>query len=130
MTLKYGKYEISYHAIKGNVQIVNSYKIQKRADMNAIVKLIRAEALKLGFKYKRSNSSWVTEWRAHNYMYDKRIDRARSTSVDLNDNESKLKLASFAVMSALYRKGESSKAPPRGVVLSKRSDKRWHLRSH
>lgn len=105
MTLKYGKYEISYHAIKGNVQIVNSYKIQKRADMNAIVKLIRAEALKLGFKYKRSNSSWVTEWRAHNYMYDKRIDRARSTSVDLNDNESKLKLASFAVMSALYRKG-------------------------
>ena len=105
MTLKYGKYEISCNLTKGNVQIVNSYNIQKRADMNAIVKLIRAEALKLGFKYKRSDSSWVTEWRAHNYMYDKRIDRARTASVDLNENESKVKLASYNVMSALYRKG-------------------------
>ncbi len=105
MTLKYGKYEITYHLTKGNVQIANSYKIQKKADMSAIVKLIRAEAQKLGFKYKRSNSSWVTEWRAHNYMYDKRIDRARSASVDLNDNESKVKLASYTLMSALYRKG-------------------------
>lgn len=105
MTLKYGKYEIVYTPTKGNVQIVNSYKIQKKAEMNAIVKLIRAEAQKLGFTYKRSNTSWVTEWRAHNYMYDKRIDRTRSASVDLNDNESKLKLASYTVMSALYRKG-------------------------
>ena len=105
MILKYGKYEVTCHATKDNIQIVNSYKIQKKADMTAIVKLIRAEAQNLGFKYKRSNSSWVTEWRAHNYMYDKRIDRARTTSVDLNDNESKVKLASFALMSALYRKG-------------------------
>lgn len=105
MTLKYGKYEITYHLTKCNVQIVNSCKIQKRADMNAIVKLIRAEAQKLGFTYKRSNTSWVTEWRAHNYMYDKRIHRARTTSVDLNDNESRLKLASYNVLAALYRKG-------------------------
>lgn len=105
MTLKYGKYEIACHLAKGNVQIKDSYKIQKKSDMNAIAKLIRAEAQKQGFKYKRSNTSWVTEWRAHNYMYDKRIDRTRSASVDLNDNESKLKLASYAVLSALYRKG-------------------------
>ena len=105
MTVKYGKYEISYTLTKGNVRIVDSYKITKKADMNAIVKLIRAEALKRGFKYKRSNSSWVTEWRAHNYMYDKRIDRARTASVDLNENESKLKLISYNLMSSLYRKG-------------------------
>ena len=105
MTLKYGKYEISYTLTKGNVRIVDSYKITKKADMNGIVKLIRAEATKLGFKYKRSNSSWVTEWRAHNYMYDKKIDRARTASVDLNENESKVKLLSYATMSALYRKG-------------------------
>lgn len=105
MILKYGKYEIVYTPAKSNVKIVNSYKIQKKADMTAIVKLIRAEAQKLGFQYKRSDSSWVTEWRAHNYMYDKRIDRARTASVDLNENESKVKLASYAVMSALYRKG-------------------------
>lgn len=105
MTLTYGKYKITYTPVKGTVQIVDSYKITKRADMNAIVKLVRAEALKLGFKYKRSNGSWVTEWRAHNYMYDKGIDRAKSKSVDLNDNESRLKLASYNVLSALYRKG-------------------------
>lgn len=95
MTLTYGKYTITYNLKKNNVQIVDSYKIQRRADMNAIVKIIRAEAAKLGFKYKRSNASWVTEWRAHNYMYDKRIDRARSACVDLNDNESRVKLASL-----------------------------------
>lgn len=105
MTLTYGKYKITVDLTKKNVHITDSYKIQKRADMNAIVKLIRAEAAKLGFKYKRSNSSWVTEWRAHNYMYDKRIDRAKTASVDLNDNESRLKLASYELMSALYRKG-------------------------
>ena len=105
MTLKYGKHEISYTLTNGNVHIVDSYKVCKKADMNAIVKLIRAEALRLGFKYKRSNSSWVTEWRAHNYMYDKGIDRARTASVDLNENESRLKLASYALMSACYRKG-------------------------
>ena len=105
MTVKYGKHEISFTLTKGNVRIVDSYKITKKADMNAMVKLIRAEAAKLGFQYKRSNASWVTEWRAHNYMYDKKIDRARSACVDLNDNESKVKLASYNVMSMLYRKG-------------------------
>lgn len=105
MTVKYGKYEISYTATKKNVRIVDSYKISKRADMNAIVKLIRAEALKLGYKYRRSTSSWVTEWRAHNYMYDKGIERARSASVDLNENESRWKLVSYILMSARYRKG-------------------------
>ena len=105
MTLKYGKYEISYTVAKNNVKIVDSYKICKRADMEAIVKLIRAEAQKLGFKYKRSNTSWVTEWRAHNYMYDKGLERSRTKSVDLSENESRVKLASYNLMSAMYRKG-------------------------
>lgn len=105
MTVKYGKYEISFSATKHNVHIVNSYQITKKADMNAIVTLIRAEAKKLGFAYKRSNSSWVTEWRAHNYMYDKGMQRARTASVDLREKESRLVLASYKVMSALYRKG-------------------------
>ena len=103
--LIYNKYEITYTLSKNNIHIVNSYKITKKADMTAIVKLIRAEALRLGYKYKRSDSSWVTEWRAHNYMYDKRMDRARTGSVDLNENEGRLKLASYSAMSALYRKG-------------------------
>ena len=105
MALKYGKHEISYTLTNGNVHIVDSYKVCKKADMNAIVKRIRAETMKLGFQYKRSNSSWVTEWRAHNYMYDKGIDRARTACVDLNENESRLKLIAYSLMSACYRKG-------------------------
>jgi hypothetical protein len=103
-TLKYGKYEISYTLTKDNVHIVDSYKVYKKADMNAIVKLIRAEATKLGFKYKRSNSSWVTEWRAHNYMYDRGVERARTASVDLNEDESTLRLVGYSLMSACYCK--------------------------
>lgn len=101
--LKYKNYSIEYTLSKNNVHIVNSYKIKKKAEMNDIVKLIRAEATKKGFKYKRSNSSWVTEWRAHNYMYDKKMDRSRTGSVDLNENESKVKLLSYSTMSLLYK---------------------------
>jgi hypothetical protein len=102
-TLQYKTFTIQYKLSKGNVQIVNSYKIRKKADMNAIVKAIRAEATKKGFKYKRTNSSWVTEWRAHNYMYEKGMEKARTGSVDLNENESRLKLLSYSVMSLRYK---------------------------
>jgi hypothetical protein len=103
MTLNYGKYVITYTLTKGNVQIRDSYKIRKKADMNGIVKAIKAEAKKLGFTYKRSNSSWVTEWRAHNYMYDKGMERARTAHVDLNENESRAKLLSYSLMSLRYK---------------------------
>lgn len=105
MTVKYGKNEISFTASKSNVHIVNSYEITKKADMEAIVKLIRGAAKKAGLTYKRSNDSWVTEWRAHNYMYEKGMQRSRTGSVDLSEKESKLVLASYKVMSALYRQG-------------------------
>ena len=102
-TLKYGNFTIQYTLSKNNVHIVDSYKIRKKADMNGIVSAIRAEALKQGFKYKRSNSSWVTEWRAHNYMYERGMERARTGSVDLNENESRLKLLSYSTMSLRYK---------------------------
>lgn len=103
MTLTYKTFTIEYTLSKGNVHIVDSYKIRKKADMNGIVVTIRAEAKKKGYTYKRSNNSWVTEWRAHNYMYDKGQQRARTGSVDLNDNESRLKLLAYSAQSLLYR---------------------------
>lgn len=86
-----------------NVQIVDSYKIRKPADMTAIIKLIKAEAKKRGFKYKRSNSSWLTEWKAHNYMYDRNTERNRTASVDLNENEGFIKRLSYSVMALRYK---------------------------
>ena len=101
--LHYKGYTIKYTLSKNNIHIVDSYKIKKRAYMNDIVVLIRAEAIKKGFKYKRSNSSWVTEWRAHNYMYEHGIEKARTGSVDLNEDESKLKLIGYSAMSLRYK---------------------------
>lgn len=102
-TLTYKNFVITYKLSAKNVQIVDSYKIRKQDDMSSILKLIRTEAQKKGFKYKRSHSAWVTEWRAHNYMYDHKISRSQSRSVDLNENESKLKLISYNALSRLYK---------------------------
>ena len=101
--LNYKGCVIKYTLSTNNIHIVDSYKIKKKTDMNAIIKLIRAEATKRGFKYKRSNSSWVTEWRAHNYMYERGIEKARTGSVDLNEDESKLRLVGYSTMSLLYK---------------------------
>lgn len=103
LILNYKDYTIKYTLSKNNIHIVDSYKIKKRADMNTIVKLIRAEAIKKGFKYKRSNGSWVTEWRAHNYMYECGIEKIRTGSVDLNEDESRFKLLSYSMMSLCYK---------------------------
>ena len=103
MTLKYNNFTIEYSLNKNNIHIVNSYKIRKPADMSGIVAAIRAAAKKQGYTYKRSNSSWVTEWRAHNYMYDNGISRSRTASVDLNENEGRLKLLTYAVQSRRYK---------------------------
>ena len=102
-TLQYAELTIQYKLSNENIQIVDSYRIKKRADMNGIVKVIRAEAKQKGFTYKRSDNSWVTEWRAHNYLYDKGQQRARTGSVDLNENESKLKLLGYNIISLLYK---------------------------
>ena len=59
-TLTYNGMTIKVKFSAKNVQIVDSYKIRKVADMKAIIKLVKAEAKKRGLKYKRSDSSWLT----------------------------------------------------------------------
>lgn len=102
-TLKYKNLVINYSASSKNIHIDDSYKIRKSADMSGIVAAIRSEMLKKGIKYKRSNSSWVTEWKAHNYMYDRGQQRSRTADVDLNENESRLKLLSYSLMARRYK---------------------------
>ena len=103
MTLTHNNMQIEYSMSAKNVHIVDSYKVRKPADMTAIIKLIKAEAKKQGFKYKRSKSSWLTEWKAHNYMYDRGTERARTGSVDLNENESTLKKLGYSLMAMRYK---------------------------
>ena len=86
-----------------NVHIVDSYKIRKSADMSAIIKLIKAEAMKRKLRYKRSKSSWLTEWKAHNYMYDNNVERDRTASVDLEENLGFIKKLSYSLMARRYK---------------------------
>lgn len=100
--LNYKDYTINYIISKTNIHIVDSYKITKRDDMKAIIKIIRAKASENGFEYKRTDSSWVNEWRAHNFMYKYKIQKDRTGSVDLNENESRFRIICYFLMSCCY----------------------------
>ena len=101
-TLKYKGREIQYNLSKENIHIADSYKIKNKSDMSIIIRAIREDAARRGFEYKRSESSWITEWRAHNFMYECGIEKTRTGSVDLNENESKIKLIAYSLMSVCY----------------------------
>ena len=99
----YNGKEIVCHLSNNNVQIVDSYKIRKSSDMISIIEFVKTEAEKLGFTYVRSNNSWLTEWKAHNYLYDHNIEQARTCSVDLNEDEGKFKLFCYSVLAFMYK---------------------------
>ena len=99
----YNGKSITCNFSKNNVQIVDSYKIRKSNDMISIIELIKAEAEKLGFMYVRSNNSWLTEWKAHNYLYDHNVEQARTCSVDLNEDEGKFKLFCYNILAFMYK---------------------------
>ena len=86
-----------------NVHIMNSSKITKSADMKAIIKIIRVEAEKLGFKYKRSASSWLREWKAHNFLSERKVEESRTSSADLNEDETLLRRFGYFILALFYR---------------------------
>lgn len=86
-----------------NVHIMNSSRITKSADMKAIIKIIRVEAEKLGFKYKRSVSSWLNEWKAHNFLSERNVESDRTSSADLNEDEALLRRFGYFILALFYR---------------------------
>jgi hypothetical protein len=88
---------------KNNIHIMCSNKIKEPADMKEILTLIRAEAEKRGFVYKRSLSSWLMEWKAHNYLSAKNIETSRTSSVDLNEDETLLRRFGYFILALFYK---------------------------
>ena len=86
-----------------NIHIIKSSRITKSADMKAVIEIIRAEAEKLGFKYKRSVSSWLREWKAHNFLSEKNYEVNRTSSVDLNEDETLLRRFGYFILALFYR---------------------------
>lgn len=81
---------------------MRSSEIRKPADMKEILKVIRTEAEKRGFTYKRSLFSWLMEWKAHSYLSDKKIETSRTSSVDLNEDEKLIRRFGYFILALFY----------------------------
>lgn len=86
-----------------NIHIMRSSEIRDLADMKEILKIIRAEAEKRGFTYKRSLNSWLIEWKAHNYLSDKNIETSRTSSVDINEDEKLIRRFGYFILALFYK---------------------------
>lgn len=97
--LQYGDCVIEYDIVEDNVHIVDSHYITDEADMYEILDGIREQASEYGLEYDRSNESWITEWKTHNYLYEIGFYCERTGSVDLNEYESWWVLLLYIIIS-------------------------------
>lgn len=89
-----------------NICVRNSYKIKYSDDIENLLKIIRNSPTFTEFKiagYKRTLSSMRREWEAHNLLYRLGIFKTRTGSTDLENNESFIRKAGYAVLSFIYR---------------------------
>ena len=82
-----------------NIHIFNSYKIKRKRDMKRILMLIKCASFNRGIFYSRKEKSWIREWKAHNILYKLGIKKERTSSVDLNENESILRRFGYFILS-------------------------------
>lgn len=89
-----------------NICVKNSYKIKYSDDIENLLKMICNNPTFIKFKiagYKRTLSSMQREWEAHNLLYRLGIFKTRTGSTDLENNESFILKAGYAVLSFIYR---------------------------
>lgn len=79
-----------------NLQIKNSYKVVNPQTIRDI--LLTFE------KLPRSLESCMMEWEAHNLLWYCHLFRDHTTDVDINDDESKIRLIIYSFLSLIYRK--------------------------
>ena len=82
-----------------SISIFNSYKIKRKRDMKFILTLIECASFNRGIFYSRSQNSWIREWKAHNVLYKLGIQRKRTGSVDLNEDETILRKFGYFILS-------------------------------
>lgn len=74
--------------------------------MKEILNKIKAKAEKRCFTYKRSLSSWISEWKAHNYLYDRNVAASKvssTSSVDLNEDETLIRRFGYFILALFYK---------------------------
>ena len=83
-------YEGSYLHIqynKQNIHIEDSYRVKSKRDMQRILSIVEYASYNRGIFYARSQSSWIREWKAHNFLYKINYKREQVKNVDLNESE-------------------------------------------
>lgn len=95
----YNGLPISISFNKLNIHIVDSYRVKKAKEMKEILHIVHCASLNRGIFYARNEKSWIREWKAHNLLYKLGICKTRTQSVDLNENESKLRKIGYFFLS-------------------------------
>ena len=89
-----------------NICVKDSYKIKYSDDIEKLLDIIYNSPTFTEFKiagYKRTLTSMRREWEAHNLLYKMGILKSRTGSTDLDNNESFIRKAGYAVLSFIYR---------------------------
>lgn len=74
---------VKYSISNNGMSIPNSYLVKKKSEMKNVIKQIREENKDNGFDIlKRSDMSFVREWRSHNIFYNLHIMRSHTRTVD------------------------------------------------
>ena len=102
MIIEINNKKIEYTYSKDNVHIQDSFGITSKEEMITILNAIRLEAAKNGCFYDRDTKSWLTEWRAHNRLYNWGFEEERTGSVDLSESESKIRLFLYPILAIGY----------------------------
>jgi predicted small secreted protein len=84
------------------LHIKNSYLIKTKEDIMRALEFIHTTRKYMVLKkggYSRTLKSEYQEWAAHNFLYRMGYKRERTRSVDINQNETKLRKFIYAVLS-------------------------------
>ncbi|MCX4365083.1 MAG: hypothetical protein OSJ70_04860 [Bacilli bacterium] len=83
---------------KRNIKIRNSFEVKDEAKMKIILNIVRNRAKKKNITFKRTNESWLQEWKAHNLLYKLNLFRDKTTDTDLEEAESKFRLFCYKIL--------------------------------
>ena len=83
---------------KNNIHIEDSYKVNRKDDMQIVLNDIRENhSLEESDVLKRTDSSLIKEWRVHNVLYNLHLFREHTKDVDLDYPQSKIIEIAYSV---------------------------------
>ena len=83
---------------KNNIHIEDSYKVNRKDDMQIVLSDIRANhSLEESDVLKRTDSSLIKEWRVHNVLYNLHLFREHTKDVDLDYPQSKMIKIAYSI---------------------------------